>query len=60
MNAKQEKYRQPEPIPIIPPHGNVECKIIPFPRKETKKEVKVPSMGCCKTQMMDWDFTSGW
>lgn len=36
------------------------CVIIEFPKKELKKELKVPSMGCCKTSMMDWDFSRGW
>jgi hypothetical protein len=44
---------------IMRVHGYVECKIIPFPRKETKKEVSIPSMECRKTQMIDWDFSRG-
>jgi len=39
----------------------VECQIIEFPISESKKqeELKVPSMSCCKTSMMDWDFSRG-
>jgi hypothetical protein len=29
-----------------------ECKILQFPIKKT--EVKMPSMGCCITEFIDW------
>lgn len=52
MKAKIERARQPEPLPVIPPMGQ----LIQFPRKAAKQEHKVPSMKCCKTDMMDWNF----
>lgn len=35
------------------------CVVIQFPNKQPKTEVKIASMGCCKTDMINWDFSRG-
>lgn len=69
MKARKEIDWQPVPIPEIPPmakmkpeasvsrfsEGNI-LNVIPFPVREPRKEIKIPSMRCMKTDFIDWRF----
>ncbi len=35
-----------------------ECKILYFPKKN--QAIKMPSMSCCKTDLLDWNFERGY
>lgn len=55
MKACRE-YRDPEPVPEIPPAGNgakkVELRLV----SDKRTLYKVGNVGCCKTCTIDWNF----